>query len=236
MNVEHTDVLVVGAGVAGLTATALLARQGVSTITLCKYASTADGPRAHITNQRTLEVMRDLGLESRVYDEGQKIEEVPDIIWTTSLAGRELARRPAWGTRVDRKADYDGSSPCTMVNIGQHVLEPILLEGALARGADVRFNNNLVDVTQDADGVTATVRHRLTGEICEVRAKYLVGADGGRSTVATQGASKSTATASSDTPSTSTSKPISHTWSPTDPPRSTGRTTPVVSTSSAPVC
>ena len=66
----ETEVLVVGAGPAGLTATALLARQGVPSITLCKYASTAHTPRAHITNQRTMEVFRDLGIEQAVYDAG----------------------------------------------------------------------------------------------------------------------------------------------------------------------
>jgi 2,4-dichlorophenol 6-monooxygenase len=55
----------VGAGPAGLTA-ALLARAGVDAITVTKYPGTANSPRAHITNQRTMEVFRDLGVEDRV--------------------------------------------------------------------------------------------------------------------------------------------------------------------------
>jgi FAD binding domain len=65
MEVVETDVLVVGAGPAGLTASALLARAGVKTIGITKYPGTADSPRAHITNQRTAEVLRDLGVEDR---------------------------------------------------------------------------------------------------------------------------------------------------------------------------
>ena len=59
------EVLIVGAGPAGLTAAALLAGLGVAAITVTKYA-TANSPRAHITNQRTVEILRDLGIEERV--------------------------------------------------------------------------------------------------------------------------------------------------------------------------
>lgn len=186
MKIVHTDVLVVGAGPAGLTASALLARQGVQAITVSKYQSTANGPRAHITNQRTMEVMRDLGIESRVYQEGSKMEDVPDIIWTTSLADRELSRRRAWGTRVDRKGDYEQSSPCSMVNVAQSYLEPVILRRAIDLGADVRFNTEFVELVQDSDGVSATVRERHTGYEYQIRARYLLGADGGRSSVAAQ--------------------------------------------------
>jgi 2,4-dichlorophenol 6-monooxygenase len=182
----HTDVLIVGAGVTGLTAAALLARQGIPAIAISKYPSTANTPRAHITNQRTMEVLRDLGVEKTAYRAGQMMHEVPDTIWVTSLAGRELARRRSWGTRTDRLGDYDAGSPCTHVNIGQHLLEPIIHRRAVEFGADIRFLNELVEISQDDSGVTATVRYRPTEEHYQIRAKYVVGADGGRSVVADQ--------------------------------------------------
>lgn len=182
----HTDVLIVGAGVTGLTAAALLARQGISAVTISKYSSTANAPRAHITNQRTLEVLRDLGIEEQAYQNGQLMSEVPDNVWVISLADRELARRRAWGTRSDRKGDYEAASPCTMVNIGQHLLEPILHRRAVQLGADIRFLNELVEITQDTSGVAATVRYRPTGDCYQIKAQYVVAADGGRSTVADQ--------------------------------------------------
>lgn len=184
--VLETDVLIVGAGVAGLTAAAFLARQGVSAITISKYPSTANTPRAHITNQRTMEVMRDLGIESLVYQRSQISSEVPDVVFVTSLAGQELARLRSWGTRTDRKGDYEASSPCVMANIGQHLLEPIIHRRAVELGAEVRFLNELVDIAQDSSGVTASVRYRPTGDSYQIRAQYVVGADGGRSTVAEQ--------------------------------------------------
>lgn len=186
MDHVKTAVLVIGAGPAGLTTSALLARQGVSAITISKYKSTANGPRAHVTNQRTLEVMRDLGIEREVYNEGYKMLDVPDIVWTTSLAGREIARRPAWGTRTDRKGDYEASSPCHMTNIAQNYFEPVILNRAMSLGADIRFNTELIEITQDGEGVTATVRYRPTGYEYTIRADYVLGSDGGRSTVAEQ--------------------------------------------------
>jgi 2,4-dichlorophenol 6-monooxygenase len=71
-----------------------------------------------------------------------------------------------------------------MCNISQHKLEPIILEAALRHGAQIRFNSELVDLRQDREAVTAKIRDRLSESEYEIRCKYLIGADGGRSTVA----------------------------------------------------
>ena len=64
--VVTTDVLVVGSGPAGASAALFLSTLGVDNIMITKYRWTANTPRAHITNQRTMEIFRDLGVEDEV--------------------------------------------------------------------------------------------------------------------------------------------------------------------------
>ena len=186
MRTSEADVLVVGAGPAGLSASALLARYGVSAITVTKYASTANSPRAHITNQRTGEVLRDLGIEERVRAFATPSKLMGNNVWAASFAGQEIARLMTWGSGPARRADYDNASPSAMMNAPQHLLEPVLLDAARSHGADIRFSTELVSITQDDNAVHAVVRERESGQEYAIAARYAIGADGGRSTVAAQ--------------------------------------------------
>ncbi|MFD9001466.1 FAD-dependent oxidoreductase [Streptomyces sp. NPDC059582] len=183
-SIVTTDVVVVGSGPAGASAALLLSTLGVGTIMITKYRWTANTPRAHITNQRSMEVFRDLGIEDQVLADATEHGLVGDTVFCTSIAGEEIGRIHTWGTRADREADYRLASPCLTVDIPQTYLEPILVRNAAARGAQTRFSSEYLSHTQDADGVTVQVLDRLTGQQYSIRAKYLIGADGARSKVA----------------------------------------------------
>ncbi|GAA4115385.1 FAD-dependent monooxygenase [Nocardioides fonticola] len=180
----ETDVVIVGSGPAGSSAALFLAELGVPTIMITKYRWTANTPRAHITNQRAMEIFRDLGIEEQVLADATPHHLVGDTVFCTSIAGEEIGRIRTWGTRPDREADYQLASPCLTVDIPQTYLEPILVRNATERGAQTRFSTEYLGHEQDDDGVTVQVRDRLTGHAYAIRAKYLIGADGARSQVA----------------------------------------------------
>ena len=182
--VVETDVLIVGSGPAGSSAALFLSSLGVANIMITKYRWTANTPRAHITNQRTMEIFRDLGIEDQVLAEATPHEMIGDTVFCTSIAGDEIGRILTWGNHPARHADYELASPSLNCDIPQTYLEPILVKNATMRGTQAQFSTEYLSHTQDDDGVSVRVLNRLTGHEYTIRAKYLIGADGARSKVA----------------------------------------------------
>jgi 2,4-dichlorophenol 6-monooxygenase len=178
-------VLIVGAGPAGLTLALALARYGVGALTVEKHPSTAHTPRAHIINQRTVEVFRALGISEKFHEVAIPQSAMTNNLWYTTLVDPEVARSETWGGGPDRAAEYFLASPEPMANCAQTVLEPLLLEAARDAGADIEFQTEFVELRQDADGVTSVIRDRASGQTRTVRSRYVVGADGANSKVLT---------------------------------------------------
>lgn len=182
----ETDVLIIGTGPAGSATAALLSTYGIENMAVNRYRWLANTPRAHITNQRTMEVLRDLGKE--VEDEAYLFCSHQDLmgenVFCESLAGEEIGRMKSWGNHPLSKAEHLLSSPTMMNDLPQTFMEPLLFKTACSRGTQARMSTEYLSHAQDADGVTTTCLDRLTGKQVTIRSKYLVGADGGNSKVA----------------------------------------------------
>ncbi|SFI60989.1 MULTISPECIES: FAD-dependent oxidoreductase [Microbacterium] len=174
---------VVGAGPMGATTALALATYGVRVHMVTRYGWLSNTPRAHITNQRSMEVFRDLGVSEAIARQSSPWHLMGDTLFTTSFAGEEIARIRAWGTGDERHGDYVAGSPEPMLDVPQPALEAELVRAAAERGARLSFDTEYLSHVQDAEGVTVRLRDRLTGREYETRARYLVGADGARSQI-----------------------------------------------------
>jgi 2-polyprenyl-6-methoxyphenol hydroxylase-like FAD-dependent oxidoreductase len=176
---DAAPVLIAGGGLVGLSAAAFLAKQGVRSLTVERLAASSPLPRAAFFHMRTLEMFRGLGIEDAVRTQSAK-EFVPEgaIIAMDTLAGRKLA-----DIIPNLNEGVEALSPCRRLFLNQPTLEPILRECARAGGASIVQGAEIVDVRQDSDGVSLTIREMKDNRTREVRGDYLIAADGAHSRI-----------------------------------------------------
>ncbi|MEV8230929.1 FAD-dependent monooxygenase [Streptomyces sp. NPDC079167] len=167
-SVKETEVLVVGAGPCGLALACDLARRGVRTLVVEQAPSLFPGSRGKGIQPRTREVFDDLGVGGAVREHGG-----PALVGMIWKDGERQGEHEIFRRAAPTEAEPYGE-PWAMP---QWRTQEILIGRLRELGGDVLFSSALTDLSQDADGVTARL---TTGE---VRASYLVAADGGRSTV-----------------------------------------------------
>ena len=164
----QTDVLVVGAGPTGLTLACDLARRGVAVRIVDRAAEFPGGSRGKGLSPRSLEVFDDLAVIDRILACG--VTHMPHRKYRGAEVIAEI------DPEAGRVATPDIPYP-TGLMIPQWQVERILRERLADFDVAVELGADLRGFTQHADGVTATV-----GE-AQITARYLVGCDGGRSTV-----------------------------------------------------
>ena len=185
---HFTPVLIAGGGPVGMTLAHDLARRGVDCTLIERNASTTVHPKMDITNGRSMELFRRAGLAPALRAAAVPESHPFDVSWITSLSGHELHRfrYPSVDqARIEIRERNDGSQPREpAMRVSQVEIEPVLKRAIDAEPrVDVRFGVEFVALEQDRDGVTVTMRHQADDTRETMRCYYLVGCDGGTSSV-----------------------------------------------------
>jgi len=155
------DVIVAGGGPTGLMLASELRLQGVHALVLEKDAEPTSVVRSLGLHVRSIEVMDQRGLLERFLAHGQQYE----------VGGFFAGLGKRWPDRLDTAHSY-------VLGIPQTITHRLLNEHATEVGVEIRRGCELVGLSQDDHGVTAEL-----ADGTQLRSRYLVGCDGGRSTV-----------------------------------------------------
>jgi len=185
----ETQVLVAGAGPVGLTLALDLGQRGVRCTLIERNETSIQLPKMERCNARTMEIYRRLGIAEKIRDAGLPRTAPMDVFLATSMSGPPLVRLP-YPSVAEAKAEIaahnDGRPLEPYQLISQYTLEPLLRSIAEAQpSVTVRFGCELTSFTQDAGSVTARIV-TSKGREETIRSAYLVGCDGGSSTVRKQ--------------------------------------------------
>ena len=186
----NTDVLIVGAGPVGLTLAVALGQRGVRCTIVEQKAAPEFLPKMERCNARTMEIFRRMGLAGKIRAAGLDCDVPMDVYVVLAMNEAPLLRLPypsvteAAGAIA---ATNDGTMPLEPYQlISQYTLEPLLkAEAERLPSVTVRYGCEFVSLSQDSQSATAVVRP-AAGPADEIRARYIVGCDGGASNVRKQ--------------------------------------------------
>ena len=179
--IHETEVVIVGAGPAGLAAAIELGTRCVRVALRERNARGGVAPRAKTTNVRTRTHLRRWGLaETLAAASPMGVDYPNDVRFVTSLAGYPLAHFPNMANMNPQSSpDYPEHGQW----IPQYLLEQVMLDHVRTLDSvDVAFDATLVGAEQQGEQVTATFR-ASSGEEETINSRYLIGADGSRSRV-----------------------------------------------------
>ncbi len=184
-----TDVLIVGGGPVGLTLAIALGKAGVRCTLIEQKEAPALLPKMERCNARTMEMYRRLGIAESVRAAGLKADVPMDVFVVLSMTEKPLIHHPypsVAQAREQIKATNDGTMPLEPYQlISQYTLEPLLKSIAEELpSVTVHYGHEFLSFAQDDQGVTAQVT--AGGKTVSMRAQYLIGCDGGSSTVRKQ--------------------------------------------------
>ena len=166
------DVLIIGAGAAGLTLAIELARRGIRLRLIERMDAPFHGSRGKGIQPRTLEIFEDLGIVDRIVAAGGPYPPQREHHADGGFTDSEMIER----------SDPTPTEPYQIpLMIPQFLTEGVMRERLRELGHQVEFGCELTGFTPDEGGVTAVLARDGAEET--IRVRYLIGADGGRSFV-----------------------------------------------------
>ena len=183
----ETSVVIVGAGPVGLTAALDLASRGIDVIVLeTRHAGEPPNVKCNHVSARSMEVFRRLGIVAQIRDAGLPPDFPNDCSYRTTATGIELSRIVI-PSRATRYTATDGPdtwwpTPEPPHRINQIYLEPVLFANAAANPRiTILSRTEMVHFDQDISGVSVEAHALDEDRSFTIRARFLIGCDGGRS-------------------------------------------------------
>jgi 2-polyprenyl-6-methoxyphenol hydroxylase-like FAD-dependent oxidoreductase len=182
------SVLIAGGGPCGLMLANELGRRGISAVLVDEKPGTAFNPQANATQARSMEHYRRLGFADEIRRVGLPTDYPTDVAYFTRYTGYELARiqLPSSARATELVKGMSGSWSAAELphRVSQKYVEAVLRRHAeKLPGIRLHYGHRLINYVERDDGIVAEVECLNDGHRVEVRADFLVGADGPRSTV-----------------------------------------------------
>ncbi len=178
MREEEVPILVVGAGLAGLSTAVFLGLHEVGATVVDRHPSTSNQPKARGQMPAIMEAFRAAGLADEIVAAMPPGRPEMTIVICESVVGRVLT------SFSEALEDYPALSPAPVGMASQQRTETALARRAAELGAELRFSTRLESLTQDEGCVHAVLTDLRTGERYGLRSRYLVAADGHRGSIA----------------------------------------------------
>jgi 2-polyprenyl-6-methoxyphenol hydroxylase-like FAD-dependent oxidoreductase len=177
----RVPVLIVGGGPVGLALAGELGWRGVRCLLIEQTDGSIEQPRMDLIGVRTMEFCRRWGIADWVRDAPYPPDYPQDCIYLSGLNGVEFGRERFPGRGFE---PCPPESPQKRERVPQDMFDPILQRFARSfPHVELRYHCELVASEETAGGVRAQLRNTLTGKTETIEADYLVGTDGGSSTV-----------------------------------------------------